>query len=378
MATNKFTSLGDSFKQILSTDNARRSIDDGHVFDGSASISNLDTNLFMVDGKVEEGSNSGKPFTELYERGDELGSGSFSIVYNAKHRESQVEYAIKFVPRKDLHPSDAVALQDEITALKTLHDCPYIVTLHDVFEEPDNLYVVLERMHGGDLIDRIIDKAHYTEADAKEVTKKLLLGVKHCHDQRIANRNLKPENLLLVSQESDTDVKISDFGYAKKVLFENALRTQCGTEGYVAPEILSHKPAYDVSCDIWSLGVILYIVLGGYRPFRGNSDDVMKQIRYGEYEFHKKYWGHVSSQAKDLIKRMLTVDPDERITAKEALESTWITADDSRLGKIDLHQNQEQLKGFKGKDKLRQVVKMIVAANKLQSLGDNYQAFKSW
>lgn len=120
------------------------------------------------------------------------------MVHQATHAQSEKEYAVKCVNRKELHPSDAVALQDEITALRMLKECPYIVTLHDVFEEPDSTYVVLERMHGGDLIDRIIEKAHYTEADAKEVCKKLLLGVEYCHVRRIANRNLKPENLLLV------------------------------------------------------------------------------------------------------------------------------------------------------------------------------------
>lgn len=143
------------------------------------------------------------------------------------------------------------------------------------------------------------------------------------------------------------------------MLYPNSLRTQCGTEGYVAPEILSHKPAYDTKCDMWSLGVILYIVLGGYRPFRGTSDDVMRQIRYGEYEFHERYWGHVSDEAKDLIRAMLTVDPDLRISANDAMNSSWITADSSRLGQTDLKSNQEELKNFKGKQKLRQVVKMV-------------------
>jgi serine/threonine protein kinase len=178
------------------------------------------------------------------------------------------------------------------------------------------------------------------------------------------------------SRESDTDVKISDFGYAKKVLYPNSLRTQCGTEGYVAPEILSHKPAYDVKCDVWSLGVIVYIVLGGYRPFRGKAEDVMRQIRYGEYKFHEKYWGHVSDDAKNLIRRMLTVDPDARISAHEALESAWITADATELDKSDLTANQQELKNFsKGKDKLRQVVQVIIATNKLQSLGSRFRAY---
>ena len=119
-------------------------------------------------------------------------------------------------------------------------------------------------------------------------------------------------------------MKITDFGYAKKVLQPNSLATVCGTEGFVAPELLEHTPQYDVECDVWSLGVVIYIVLGGYRPFRGEGEDCMEKIRYGEYQFHRKYWSTVSDEAKWLISRMLTVDISRRITAAEALDSDWI------------------------------------------------------
>jgi len=288
----------------------------------------------------------------------QFGTGSFSVVHEAVQKQSTEEVAVKVVDRRDLHPADAVALQDEIVALKELASCPYIVELYDVFEEPDTTFLVMEKMRGGDLIERIIKKAHYTEADAKAVCKNLLLGVQYCHSKSIANRNLKPENLLLSSKGSDTDVKISDFGYAKKVLYPNSLRTQCGTEGYTAPEILKHRPEYDVGCDMWSLGVVLYILIGGYRPFRGTGTEIMRHIRYGEYEFHSRYWSHVSNEAKDLICRMMTVDPSKRITASEALESDWIMADDSTL-MSDLSGNQNGLKSFKGKAKMRQVAQMV-------------------
>lgn len=119
-------------------------------------------------------------------------------------------------------------------------------------------------------------------------------------------------------------MKISDFGFAKRVSHPYSLRTQCGTEGYVAPEILEHRPAYDVQCDMWSLGVVLYIALGGYRPFRGEPREMIKQIRYGEYKFHKRYWKDISDDVKHLITRMLTVNPALRITATLALQSDWI------------------------------------------------------
>ncbi len=120
------------------------------------------------------------------------------MVHETKNRQTGKAFAVKRVPRNQLHPSDAVALQDEINALRIVADCPQIVHLFDVFEEPDFTYLVLEKMEGGDLIDRIIDRRHYTEKDAKQVAIKLLQGVDFCHKRRIANRNLKPENIRLV------------------------------------------------------------------------------------------------------------------------------------------------------------------------------------
>ena len=121
------------------------------------------------------------------------------MVHEVVHKTTEKYYAAKRISRKDLHPSDAVALHDEIAALQQVTNCEHIVKLHDVYDEPDFTYLVLEVMKGGDLIDRIIEKRHYTEYDAKEVSRKLILGVAYCHKKKIANRNLKPENLLLVS-----------------------------------------------------------------------------------------------------------------------------------------------------------------------------------
>lgn len=120
-------------------------------------------------------------------------------MHEVLHVQTEYYYAAKRVSRKDLHPSDAAALHDEIAALQEVTDCDHIVKLYDVYDEPDFTYLVLECMRGGDLIDRIIEKRHYTEFDAKEVSRKLILGVAYCHEKKIANRNLKPENLLLVS-----------------------------------------------------------------------------------------------------------------------------------------------------------------------------------
>jgi len=130
----------------------------------------------------------------------QIGSGQYTVVHEAKHRQSREIYAVKRVARTDLGPSDAVALQDEITALQMVSACPQINTLFDVFEEPDHTYLVLGCMRGGDLIERITQKHAYSEPEARIVAKQLLQGVEYCHNKRIANRNMKPENILLVSQ----------------------------------------------------------------------------------------------------------------------------------------------------------------------------------
>jgi serine/threonine protein kinase len=145
--------------------------------------------------------------------------------------------------------------------------------------------------------------------------------------------NIATPRVIFQLEGSDTEVKITDFGWAKKILHANSLTTVCGTQGFAAPEIIEHTPQYDVECDVWSIGVVIYIVLGGYRPFRGEGEECMEKIRYGEYKFHQKYWSTVSDNAKRLISRMLTVDVTRRITAAEALESDWILSaldDDGR------------------------------------------------
>eukprot|EP00934_Nitzschia_sp_Nitz4_P002244 Nitzschia sp. Nitz4//scaffold89_size161592//6593//10007//NITZ4_002359-RA/size161592-snap-gene-0.130-mRNA-1//1//CDS//3329559559//2244//frame0 len=262
-------------------------------------------------------------FEDCFDWGRQIGIGTFSVIHESKERESGRLFAVKRIPRVDLWEEDAVALQSEISCLKLLTECPYVVCLHEVFDEPDFTYIVMEQLMGGYLIDKIIEKEWYDEDEGVIVAKRLLSGVAYCHDLRIAIRDLKPENMLLVNG-SDTEVKITDFGHAKKVLQPNSLTTVCGTEGFVAPEIIEHNPEYDVQCDVWSLGVIFYIILGGYRPFRGEGEECLKRIRYGTFQFHKKYWADVSDEAKSLIASMLTVDVSRRITADEALDSDWI------------------------------------------------------
>ena len=299
----------------------------------------IQTNKFMSLGAMVGGATSKDPkfdpeklgvekaaeddFEDCYDWGRQIGVGTFSVIHEAIHEENKEKYAVKRIPRVDLWEEDAVALQSEISCLQVVSACDCIVELIEVFDETDFTYVVFELLSGGYLIDKIIEKTFYRESKGLIIAKRLITAVEECHHNRIAIRDLRPENMLMVAG-SDTEVKLSDFGHAKIVLQKNSLTTVCGTEGFVAPEIIEHSPQYDIECDMWSLGVVLYILFGGYRPFRGEGDACLEMIRYGDYKFHNKYWSHVSSETKDLISKMLTVDVQRRITAEQALYCSLI------------------------------------------------------
>jgi len=319
-------------------------------------------------------SKSGKRFEELYRLKGVLGTGAFSTVRMGYHRSNREKtYAVKCVNRKKLTEEDEAALLDEVSILKEMKHY-HIIRLFDFFKESSTYYLVMEEMTGGELFDRIVAKAYYNEKEARDTCKILLEAVGYMHKNNVAHRDLKPENLLLVSISDDSEVKIADFGFAKKVYEESSLVTQCGTPGYVAPEILEGLK-YDQRADMWSVGVILYILLGGYPPFIENTQrELFRKIKKGDYEFHEEYWGTVSTEARTLIKSLLTVDPKERLTAQQALENPWIHGDADSLAKKGLDKNLASLKKFNAKRKFKAAVSTVVAVNKLNSLG---AAFKS-
>lgn len=311
---------------------------------------------------------SGKRFDEVYRLKGVLGTGAFSTVREGfKRTDPQTSFAVKCINRKKLSEEDEKALLDEVSILKEMNHI-HIIRLFDIFEEPSTYYLVMERMCGGELFDRIVAKAYYNEKEARDTCKIILEAVKYCHQNNVAHRDLKPENLLLLSEDDDSEVKIADFGFAKRVFEPNSLKTQCGTPGYVAPEILEGTP-YDERADMWSVGVILYILLGGYPPFIEKTQrDLFRKIRKGEYEFHEEYWGTVSTDAKSLIASLLTVNPVPRLTADQALENLWILGDDAKLAERDLGANLDKLRTFNAKRKFRAAVSSIIAIQKLASI----------
>lgn len=252
------------------------------------------------------------------------------------------------------------ALKDEVSSLKLLRGGPHILQVHDVFEEKEHLYMVMEEMRGGELLQRIAARDVYTEREARQATKILLQAIDYCHKKRIAHRDIKPENLLLAEKDDDTSIKIADFGFAKKVTKKKCLSTLCGTPAYVAPEVLDlNSKGYDERADMWSVGVVIFVLLGGYPPFKGPTDQLAGKIMKGEYEFHEDYWSHVSEVAKELVSKLLQVRPDQRITAEEALQNEWMVAEKESLSVKDLSLAQHEIEKSLPPEKLNGPVKAV-------------------
>ncbi|KAG9402862.1 hypothetical protein AC1031_006403 [Aphanomyces cochlioides] len=235
-------------------------------------------------------------------------------------------------------------------------DHPNIMTLYEVYTEAQYYYLVTEFMEGGELFDRIVEKTFYTEKEARDLVQVLLSAIKYCHDHNVVHRDLKPENLLLTSKKDDAYIKIGDFGFAKQD-FNAGLTTACGTPGYVAPEILKGE-AYGKSVDIWSIGVITFILLCGYPPFHDeNQKRLFTAIKLGQYKFESPYWDEVSVDAKDFISKMLVVNPDERYTADQLLQHVWVTGD--QISTVPLTKAIEELKKYNIRRKFKAAVRTV-------------------
>ena len=197
----------------------------------------------------------------------------------------------------------------------------------EVYDTPDKLYLVLQYVAGGELFDRIVDEGNFTERKASIICRQMTEAIQYLHENGIVHRDLKPENLLFKNREDTDHVLVTDFGLAKIIDDDTALKTACGTPNYVAPEILQQK-GYGRQVDVWSLGVILYILLCGYPPFYDESDaKLFELIMKGKYEFDERYWKDVSASAKNLISNMLIVDPVKRYDTYQVLAHPWITGE---------------------------------------------------
>uniref|UniRef100_A0A3Q3M6P1 calcium/calmodulin-dependent protein kinase n=1 Tax=Mastacembelus armatus TaxID=205130 RepID=A0A3Q3M6P1_9TELE len=264
-------------------------------------------------------------FTEEYQLYEELGKGAFSVVRRCVKVLSGQEYAAKIINTKKLSARDHQKLDREARICRLLKH-PNIVRLHDSISEEAHHYLIFDLVTGGELFEDIVAREYYSEADASHCIQQILEAVLHCHQMGVVHRDLKPENLLLASKSKGAAVKLADFGLAIEVEGDQqAWFGFAGTPGYLSPEVLRKDP-YGKAVDLWACGVILYILLVGYPPFWDEDQHrLYQQIKAGAYDFPSPEWDTVTPEAKDLINKMLTINPAKRITAAEALKHPWIS-----------------------------------------------------
>uniref|UniRef100_A0A7S2HL28 Calcium-dependent protein kinase 1 n=1 Tax=Zooxanthella nutricula TaxID=1333877 RepID=A0A7S2HL28_9DINO len=327
-------------------------------------------------------SNQGK-ITDAYTMDEKkLGEGTFGSVAKGVHRVTKTVRAIKTISKANMKNIEKFRREIEIMKLM---DHPNIVKLFETMEDSRNIYLAMELCTGGELFDRIIEAGTLSERDAAVVVQQILRAINYMHDKQVAHRDLKPENFLFLTKD-DLDksvLKIIDFGLSCFFKPGQAMSTRAGTPYYVAPQVLAGR--YDQSCDLWSVGVIMYILLCGYPPFHGRNDqEVLAKVRRGRYAFDEKEWGRVSSDAKHLIQMLLHQNPRERFSAQQGLNHRWIRHTAPKASATALTSNPalvDNLRGFRTQNKLKKAALQIIASqlddSQLRGLRDAFTALDS-
>ncbi|KAG7314979.1 hypothetical protein KOW79_022282 [Hemibagrus wyckioides] len=277
-------------------------------------------------------------FSDVYDVKEDIGVGSYSICKRCVHKTTGSEHAVKIINKEKRDPAE------EVEILLRYGQHPNIITLKDVYDDGHSVFLVTELMKGGELLDKILRQKFFSEREASAVLHTITKTVDYLHTQGVVHRDLKPSNILYVDESGNPEsIRICDFGFAKQLRAENGLlMTPCYTANFVAPEVLK-KQGYDEACDIWSLGVLLYTMLTGFTPFANGPDDtpeeILSRIGSGKFSLTGGYWNSVSNEAKDLVSKMLHVDPHQRLTASQVLRHPWIIHKD-RLPKFQLNRHE--------------------------------------
>ncbi|XP_063163725.1 ribosomal protein S6 kinase alpha-2 [Candoia aspera] len=279
-------------------------------------------------------------FTDGYEIQEDIGIGSYSVCKRCIHKATEAEFAVKIIDKSKRDPSE------EIEILLRYGQHPNIITLKDVYDDGKFVYLVMELMRGGELLDRILRQKCFSEREASAVLCTISKTVDYLHSQGVVHRDLKPSNILYMDESGNPDsIRMCDFGFAKQLRAENGLlMTPCYTANFVAPEVLKRQ-GYDAACDIWSLGILLYTMLAGFTPFANGPDDtpeeILARIGSGKYALTGGNWDSISDAAKDIVSKMLHVDPHQRLTAAQVLRHPWIVnreyLSQNQLSRQDVH-----------------------------------------
>ncbi|XP_078694154.1 peripheral plasma membrane protein CASK-like isoform X41 [Branchiostoma floridae x Branchiostoma belcheri] len=312
-------------------------------------------------------------FEDVYELCEIIGRGPFSVVRRCIHRESGQQFAVKIVDVAKFTSSPGLSTEDLKREASICHMLkhPHIVELLETYSSDGMLYMVFEFMDGADLCFEIVKRASagfvYSEAVSSHYMRQILEALRYCHDNNIVHRDMKPHCVLLATKENSAPLKIGGFGVATNVP-DNAFVSggRVGTPHFMAPEIVRRDP-YGKPVDVWSVGVMLYILLSGNLPFNGTKDRLFDAIVKGRYHMNPRQWDHVSEQAKDLVTRMLELDQNERITVHETLQHPWIKDRERYAPKIHLHETVASMTKFNARRKLKGAVMSAVASHKWTS-----------
>ncbi|XP_059646056.1 CDPK-related kinase 1-like [Cornus florida] len=269
-----------------------------------------------------------KHFITHYELGEEVGRGHFGYTCSAKAKHGSLkgqDVAVKVIPKSKM--TTAIAIEDvrrEVKILRALTKHKSLVQFYDAYEDDGNVYVVMELCKGGELLDRILNRGgKYLEEDAKVVMVQILSVAAYCHLQGVVHRDLKPENFLFISKDEHSPLKAIDFGLSDYVKPDERLNDIVGSAYYVAPEVL-HR-SYGTEADMWSIGVIAYILLCGSRPFWARTESgIFRAVLKADPSFDEVPWPSLSSDAIDFVKRLLNKDYRKRLTAAQALSHPWL------------------------------------------------------
>lgn len=313
---------------------------------------------------------------ELEIEADELGFGSFSVVHRARHNVTRTSYAVKIADGRD--PASMDALEREWNVLRHAV-LPGVVRAYGFERQGAESFLILEFMAGGELFERIIERERYTEYEARECASLLLTIVRSLHGSKVLHRDIKPENLLLARPDSEV-VKLADFGSALLLTEDQVINDAAGTELYIAPEVVKllydkRAPGYSgFASDVWSCGVVIYVLLAGFPPFaneEGKVDDgVIDDILHARYSFDDEVWDQVSDAAKSLISSLLQIDPHKRLSATAALHHPWFNESTTLNPKVLSRTISNIQCRLKPKQKFKSGISAIMAMNRAKRLSN--------